>query len=124
MQSESLISFLFISLFVLLGIIFYRKLLQYLSRNRIKTEEYAILYDLDLESVSGEVEFYFTLPSKKFVRFEILDENWNLLEEIIAKDFEEGGHIIRFDSSKYNSGIYFYGIRTDRQVLHKKFRVN
>ena len=123
MNLESWTSFLTVSLLILVGIILYRQLLRYLSRNRIKTEDYCILYDLELESVSGIVEFYFTLPQKNFLRFEILDENWNHLEELAAKDFDQGGHIIRFDTSKYNSGTYFYGIRTEGQVLHKKFKI-
>jgi hypothetical protein len=123
-QLQSWTSFLAISLVVLLGIIFYRKLLQYLSRNRIRTEEYVNLYDLELSSVSGQVEFYFTLPELKFVQFEILDSNWQKIHELAAKEFEPGGHIIRFDSSTVAPGIYYYGIRTAGQVLHKKFTVN
>ena len=84
MRLESWTSLLTVSLIILVGIILYRKLLQYLSRNRIKPEDYCILYDLNLESVSGIVEFYFTLPKKKYVRFEILDENWTMIEELAA----------------------------------------
>lgn len=102
-------------------IIFYRKLLQYLSRNRVKTEDYINLYDLELSSISGDIEFYFTLPKSKFVQFEILDSNWQKIYELAAKEFKPGGHIIRFDSSKSSPGIYYYGVRTEGQVLHKKF---
>jgi len=114
-------SFLAISLIVLLAIIFYRKLLQYLSKNRVRTEEYINLYDVNLSQISDQIEFYFTLPSQKFVQFEILDSNWQKIIELASKEFEPGGHIIRFDSSSIPSGIYYYGIRTEGQVLHKKF---
>lgn len=123
MQLQSLTSFLAISLIILLGIIFYRRLLKYLSKNRIRTEEYIHLYDLELSSISGQIEFYFTLPSSKHVQFEILDSNWQKIQELAAKEFEPGGHIIRFDSSTVTPGIYYYGIRTEGQVLHKKFVV-
>lgn len=123
MQLQTWTSFLAISLIVLLGIILYRKLLQYLSRNRIRTEEYINLYDLELSTVSGQIEFYFILPTSKFVQFEILDSNWQKILELAAKEFEQGGHIIRFDSSSISPGIYYYGIRTEGQVLHKKFLV-
>ncbi|MFM7668078.1 MAG: hypothetical protein ACKO7D_07810 [Bacteroidota bacterium] len=123
MQLQNWTSFLAISLIVLLGIISYRKLLQYLSRNRIRTEEYINLYDLELSSITGEIEFYFTLPTTKFVQFEILDSNWLKILELASKQFEPGGHIIRFDSSSVSPGTYYYGIRTEGQVLHKKFIV-
>ena len=123
MQLHTWTSFLAISLIVLLGIILYRKLLQYLSRNRIRTEEYINLYDLELSTVSGQIEFYFILPTSKFVQFEILDSNWQKILELAAKEFEQGGHIIRFDSRSISPGIYYYGIRTEGQVLHKKFIV-
>lgn len=123
MQLQNWTSFLAISLIVLLGIISYRKLLQYLSRNRIRTEEYINLYDLELSSITGEIEFYFTLPTTKFVQFEILDSNWLKILELASKEFEPGGHIIRFDSSSVSAGTYYYGIRTEGQVLHKKFIV-
>jgi hypothetical protein len=123
-QLQNWTSFLAISLIILLAIIFYRKLLQYLSRNRIRTEEYINLYDLELQGVSGQIEFYFTLPSSKFVQFEILDSNWQKIQELVSKEFEPGGHIIRFDSRTVSPGTYYYGIRTKGQVLHKKFIVN
>jgi hypothetical protein len=122
-QLQNWTSFLAISLIVLFGIISYRKLLQYLSRNRIRTEEYINLYDLELSSITGEIEFYFTLPTTKFVQFEILDSNWLKILELASKQFEPGGHIIRFDSSSVSPGTYYYGIRTEGQVLHKKFIV-
>ena len=123
MQLQNWTSFLAISLIILLGIISYRKLLQYLSRNRIRTEEYINLYDLQLSSITGQIEFYFTLPTSKFVKFEILDSNWQKILELASKQFEPGGHIIRFDSNAVSPGIYYYGVRTDGQVLHKKFIV-
>ncbi len=123
-QLQSWTSFLAISLVILIGIILYRKLLQYLSRNRIRTEEYINLYDLELSRVSGQIEFYFTLPTTKFVQFEILDSNWEKIHELAAKEFEPGGHIIRFDSGTVSPGTFYYGIRTEGQVLHKKFVVN
>jgi hypothetical protein len=123
MQLESWISLLSVSLIILIAVIAYRKLLVYFSRNRIKTEDYCILYDLEIQNVSGTVEFYFTTPSKKNISFEILDSSWNLVVELVSKEFDEGGHIIRFDTGKFPSGQYFYGIKTEGQVLHKKFTI-
>ena len=123
MQSESWISFLSLSLLILVIIIAYRKLLVYFSRNRIKTENYCTLYDLEMQNVSGTVEFYFTTPSRKNISFEILDSSWNLVVELVSKEFDEGGHIIRFDAGKYPSGNYYYGIKTQGQILHKKFSI-
>jgi hypothetical protein len=120
-QLESWTSILSISIIILFTIIAYRKLLSYLSRNRIKTENYCVLYDLEIQNVSGIVDFYFTTPLKKQITFEVLDSKWNLIIELASKEFEEGGHIIRFDSSKYEPGQYYYGIKTSGQVLHKKF---
>lgn len=121
MQLQTWTSFLAISLIILLGIISYRKLLQFLSRNRIRTEDYINLYDLEFSNISGQIEFYFTLPSTKYVQFEILDSNWEKIQELAAKQFEPGGHIIRFDTESVSPGVFYYGIRTEGQVLHKKF---
>ena len=121
MQLQTWTSFLAISLIILLGIISYSKLLQFLSRNRIRTEDYINLYDLEFSNISGQIEFYFTLPSTKYVQFEILDSNWEKIQELAAKQFEPGGHIIRFDTESVSPGVFYYGIRTEGQVLHKKF---
>lgn len=122
MQLESWTSFLTVTLLIFIGVVLYMRLLRHFSKNRIKPEDYCILYDLELHKVVDEVEFYFTLPAKTHVTFEILNQDWQLVEELASKEFEQGGHIIRLNASGYPSGNYFYGIRTSVQKQYKKFQ--
>jgi hypothetical protein len=122
MQLESWTSFLTVTLLIFIGVVLYRRLLHHFSKGRIKPEDYCILYDLELQEVVDNVEFYFTLPNKTFVTFEILNKDWQVVEELEAKHFESGGHIVRLNAVDYPSGEYFYGIRTEVQKMYKKFR--
>jgi hypothetical protein len=122
MQLESWTSLLTVTFLLFLGAVLYRRLLHHFSKNRIKPEDYCILYDLELSKVVDHAEFYFTVPAKTQVSFEILNHDWKLVEVLASTEFEPGGHIIRLDASNYTAGIYFYGIRTEGQKLFKKFQ--
>lgn len=117
------IGVLFVSLALLVLVIAYRKLLAYLGRKNISKEDYCELQRLEKIPASGELEFYFSCSENKFVFFEILDEHYNLLKEIVAKDYTKGGHIVYFDSTTIPNGTYYYQLRTSNQKSYKRMEV-
>lgn len=102
----------------------YRMVLRRLQKGEINQADYAKLFELEKSPISGEVEFYFTIETKKEIKFSILNES--LIQILVLKEAEmlSGGHIIRFDSSQLANGTYFYCLETDNQKTLKKMRVN
>jgi hypothetical protein len=108
---------------VALLVVAYRTLLKRLQKGKVDQKKYALLFDLENNRVSGEVEFYFTVEENKPVRFVILDSNMQEIKEVVSKNFDKGGHIVRFDVSTLTPGVYFYSIVTDNQRSMKKIFV-
>jgi flagellar hook assembly protein FlgD len=75
---------------------------------------------LERNEQTGELEFYFTNEEAKHVTFEILSENNEVLETLADKEYKAGGHIVRYDSTRLENGVYFYQLRTDNQKTAKK----
>jgi hypothetical protein len=118
------VGILLISLALIIFIIAYKKLLAYLSKGEIPDEKYCVLNTLEINPASGEIEFYFTNDEEKFVYLEILNPDFSLNQELTAKEYKVGGHIIRFDSTSIPNGNYYYQLRTDNQKTMKKFDVS
>lgn len=108
---------------IALLVVAYRTLLKRLQKGKVDQKKFALLFDLENNRVSGEVEFYFTVEEDKPVRFVILDNNMQEIKEVVSKNFDKGGHIIRFDVSTLTPGVYFYSIVTDNQRSMKKIFV-
>ncbi|MEY3439139.1 MAG: hypothetical protein RL265_1724 [Bacteroidota bacterium] len=121
--SKVVIGVLFVSLLLLLAYILYKKVLAFVGKGVPVNTDYCVLYSLEQDPVVGEMEIYFTTKEPKKVAIEILNEDMNLCELVVEKDFKEGGHIIRFDSTKLSNGTYFYGLRTENQKTVKKISI-
>ena len=121
-NTDAVILFLIVSLIILLLIVLYRLLLRYLSKDMVRTEDFCVLYPLE-NSPTGITEFYFTVPNEQpvFVKFQILDSNWNEIATIKEEEFSKGGHIIRYDIDQLPPGIFYFGIKTKSQETFKKF---
>ena len=63
--TKLLLGILTLSLAVLLIVIAYKKLLAYLGKTDLITEDYCILYSLEQQPSSGEIELYFTTNSQR-----------------------------------------------------------
>lgn len=98
----------------------YKELIKRFSRTSIDPKSFARLFDIEAKSVTGEVEFYFTIEETKEVNFSILDKQMQPLIEVVNKPFSSGGHIVRFDTAQVPSGVYFYCLHTDNQKTMKK----
>lgn len=101
----------------------YKELIKRFSRSKIDQADYAKLYDLENTNVSGQVEFYFTIEQPKEVVFTILNQNMDELEVLVSGSFKQGGHIVRYDTNKLETGIYFYCLTTPNQKTMKKIKV-
>lgn len=120
---DVLIGVLYVSIILLVVVIAYKKLLNYLGREAVKHEDYCQLYNLEINPASGELPFYFTSTIERSYQLLILDNDMNDFLEIVAQDCKIGGNIIRFDSSKLPNGDYFYCLKTNNQKISKKMTV-
>jgi hypothetical protein len=119
---EKLTDFLFISLLIVLCFIAYRLLLKKLSGGKPSPDAFCILYSLENNPASGEIEFYFVSPGTIKIEFSIWKEDDKILE--LSNDyFNKGGHIIRFDSRLLPNGEYFFGIVSSNQKTIKRFSI-
>lgn len=119
---EITIKIMFVTLLVLLVAIGYKLLLNRMSRNRVKQEEYCTLYSLEHQPSQGEVEFYFITPNEQRVQFLIL-KGKEIVKIIGEGSYSKGGHILRFDTTTIPNGDYFYGIKTEMQETLKRMKV-
>ncbi|HEX2786962.1 MAG TPA: T9SS type A sorting domain-containing protein [Ignavibacteria bacterium] len=62
----------------------------------------------------------FTLPAQQFVELAIYDISGRQIESLIKQYLNAGNHIVKWDASKYSSGIYFYRLKTENQIITKK----
>ncbi len=121
--SKVLIGVLFVTLALLIVAIAYRKLLKYLGKGNPVAKDYCVLYSVEKNPASGEVEIYFTTDNPREVSIELLDSNFSLIKVLKADSFGEGGHIVRFESKEFENGNYFYCLRSDNQKTVKKLTI-
>ncbi|MEI8116500.1 MAG: hypothetical protein WCH03_03080 [Flavobacteriia bacterium] len=119
---EMLIEFLVATLVILIAIIAYRFLLRYLSKGGVDQALYCELYSLDIEPASGEVSFYFVCPKTIHVTFHIWKADEVVLQ-LTDKEYEQGGHLLKFQTSELPNGTYYFGIETSTQKTQKRFTI-
>jgi photosystem II stability/assembly factor-like uncharacterized protein len=56
----------------------------------------------------------FSLPVRDFVDIKIFDIAGREMMTLISKNMSAGAHEIKFDASKFSSGIYFYRMKTEK----------
>lgn len=121
--SKVLIGILFVSLILLVLYILYKKIIARMGKGAPILTDYCVLYNLEMDPVVGEMEIYFTTKFPKIVSIEILNSDLSVNMLVEEKEFKEGGHIIRFDSTKLPNDNYFYCLRTENQKTMKKILV-
>ena len=124
-NTDAITLFLLVSLVIIILVILYKVLLRYLSKDRIKNEDFCTLYSLEDNTPSGLTEFYFVVQSDTpvFIKFQILDSKWNIMETLKEDEYSKGGHIIRYNMDDLTTGVYYYGIKTATQETFKKFNI-
>ena len=121
--TKTLLGILFASISILLLVIAYRAILRRLGKGQLIKEDYGVLYGLENTTVSGEVEFYFTIERPKNMIFCILDNEMKEVSIVTEKDFSSGGHIVRFNTEVLENGNYFYCLRSGNQKTMKRMLV-
>ena len=121
--TKLLLGILSLSLAVLLIVIAYKKLLAYLGKTDLITEDYCILYSLEQQPSSGEIELYFTTNSQRVCKMSILNNNMSLHTVIFDEQVKEGGNIVRFNTKIVENGFYFYQLETENQKTMKKIEI-
>jgi uncharacterized membrane protein YuzA (DUF378 family) len=101
----------------------YKAVIKRFSKGMIKKEDYALLFDLEGHYQTGILEFYFTIERNRNVVFSILNAKMEAIEVVQDKEFVSGGHIIRYDTTGLENGVFFYCLETDNQKTMKKIHV-
>ena len=114
---------LYVTLIGAVLFILYRYLLKRLNRGAIIKEDFCVLYALDNDPATGELEFYFTTEEPRDVRLSVLDSDLEEVKLVAEKKATKGGNIVRFDSTLLSNGEYYYCLKTDNQKTMKKMRV-
>lgn len=117
------IATLCVSLAILVLVISYRKLLQYLGRGAINKQDFCVLYALEKDPVAGEIEFYFTCQEKRSYELQILDSEMQELKKVKEGEANPGGTIVRFDTTSLSNGLYYFCLKTSNQKTMKKMNV-
>jgi hypothetical protein len=118
------IATLSVSLVALVLVIAYRKLLAYLGKGTPDKRDFCVLYALESQPASGEVEFYFTCESPKSFSVSILDSEMQEYAKVREGEASIGGTIVRFDTRDLANGTYYYCLQTPNQKTMKKMVVN
>lgn len=119
---QAIVQFLFVSFIILMAVIAYRALLRRFQRGQVQHKDFCEVYTLDHEPANGELAFYFVCPALTTVQFAIWQNNV-LVKELAHASFEQGGQILRFDSTQLANGVYYYGIVTATQETKKRMTV-
>ena len=114
---------LYASLGLLILSIAYKRLLRKLSDGAVRGEDYCVLYALEEDPVSGEVEFYFTSEQKREFRLLILGEDMEDIALVAEKTASPGGNIVKFNTTVLKNGIYYFCLKTENQKTMKKMHV-
>lgn len=124
LTTKTAMTFLFVTLAVLIGMIIYKRIIGKMKQGEVNMNDFCVLYSLEKNEHTGELEFYFTNENPKKVIFEILSESEEVLHKLVDKEYQKGGHIIRFDSKELANGTYFYKLTTENQQTKKRMVIN
>jgi len=120
---EVAVGILIFTLSILIFAIAYKKMLAYFGKKNIVKQKYCILYSLEKQPSKKTIQFYFTSEEKKNVSINILDENYQIVQEVYNQMCRADGNIVDFDTLNLPNGTYFYSLQTDNQKTIKKMIV-
>jgi len=121
--TSKLLTLLTISLIVLVGIIIYKRTLSKFKKNTIDKENYCVLFGLENQPSTGEIELFFTSEKSKNVKINLLKLDMSLHTAIKEFDCTVGGNIVRFNTNDVEDGDYFYQLLSNNQNTMKKFTI-
>lgn len=78
----------------------------------------------DLKNAPNPAHYYTTisynLPENTEVKLFIHDINGRLIQTLIDEKQTEGQHQVQLDLNNFSSGMYFYTLRTEKNIITKK----
>ena len=89
-----------------------------------KDDRFVSLDSLDRQYCAEKVVFHFTLPIASEVVFEVLNERFELLEELINESRLPGQYHLPYTIQHLPNGVYRYRLTTDNRQMEKTFKVN
>lgn len=119
--TEILLGVLYVSLALLVIVIAYRKLLNYLGKGNPVKEEYLVLYTVEVDQENDEYTFYFTADNPKDFRLVVLNADMEEIGSLDEGTCTPGGNIVRLKRTELPVGAAYYCIQTDNQKTMKKF---
>lgn len=119
--TEILLGVLYVSLALLVIVIAYRKLLNYLGKGNPVKEEYLVLYTVKVDQENDEYTFYFTADNPKDFRLVVLNTDMEEIGSLDEGTCTPGGNIVRLKRGELPAGAAYYCIQTDNQKTMKKF---
>jgi hypothetical protein len=73
-------------------------------------------------SLSGLNVIRFTLSKAGFVNIKIYDNHGNTIDELARSTFGEGEHEVKWNSSKFKNGSFYYSIITNEYSKTNKIK--
>jgi len=93
----------------------------------IKTsEEIPSKYYLDQNypnPFNPETIIKFEVPDRSFINLKVFDVLGREIDELVNSSVEPGIYSVKWSSKNYNSGVYFYVLKTENVVLSRKMIV-
>lgn len=69
---------------------------------------------------NSKTNINFEIPEQTFVQLEIFDALGRSIKKIVDETLQSGKYTIEFNANGLNSGVYYYQLRTQYNVLSKK----
>ncbi len=111
------------SLIVLLFFIGYRLLLRRMKASQANPDDFIRLHPLEIIPAKGQIQFYFTLGTEKDVKLLIYSQSGDFNEVVVEKSFPKGSHLVPFDTTKVNDGIYYYELKSSNQKISRVMEI-
>ena len=121
---QTVVIYMFVSIVLIIGLLVYRNLIRKIKKEGVNLVDYCVLYSFEKDIQTGDLDFYFTNDKKKTVLFQILSETHEVLHTLSEKEYNPGGHILRFDSKLLQNGVYFYQLKTENQETKKRMTIS
>jgi len=82
--------------------------------------EYSEMIELYPNPFSDQIGFEINMKNAGFLSLSIYDMNGRLVEKLFDGDLQYGTHHIKWNSSEFNNGIYFYRVITSKDIIFGK----
>lgn len=123
-MGQLLLNVVYVVLMIVLAIVLYKALLKRMNKGNIISGSFCELQAVSPKPAFGEIDFCFTCKENKHIDFELVSLNFEPVVSVVSKEFEEGQHILKFDSTQIENGEYYYQLRTNNQRIFKKILID